>query len=621
MKYQEARVVFIGDAHVGKSSLINGIISYSFTEEVMHVFPVVTIPAGATAYNIVLHIVDTGVDDEHKEEMETEIKKADVLVMIYSVDSVDSIANIYNRWLPLARELLGDRAKGVPVLLVGNKADLKPNVQIVLLKQQEEIANKIMRDFQEVEVWLDCSAKTMMNTPDLLFYAQKSSVCPLRAIFDSAKGQLTDPCKVAFQRIFRLCDKDGDGILSDSELNAFQEECFGGSLQPEELKSVKSMVSGRCPQGITSEGLNVTGFQFLQTIFIHDSQPEMPWTVLRKYGYGLDLQLTEEFLNPVVHVSAEQSAELSSSGLQFFTTLFNRFDRDKDSALNSVELENLFATTPGIPWGKSFSENTITDFNGNVTLRGFLALWNMTTLLDYATTLRYLACLGCESPKEALVFPHKTANQKANKSSSITDVLLCYVFGASGTGKTALLKSFIEKPFYDVHIPTTVPYAVANSVAVNNTEKYLALLEVPFSGDSSPLDDKVEMAKCDVVMLMYDSLSTSSQVQPVFQRLLSEFPSTPCVIVHSKSDLPESKSQASTYTTKRKNIVHTSVSTKTGRPTKLFEEVVIVAVGQQEKNVAMTGLWKRRVGVGITLTVLVGGLFLAGRFLWKTMKK
>ena len=26
----------------------------------MHVFPVVTIPAGATSYDIVLHIVDTG---------------------------------------------------------------------------------------------------------------------------------------------------------------------------------------------------------------------------------------------------------------------------------------------------------------------------------------------------------------------------------------------------------------------------------------------------------------------------------------------------------------------------------------------------------------------------------
>lgn len=361
------------------------------------------------------------------------------------------------------------------MLLVGNKADLKSNVQTVLLKQQEEIANKIMRDFQEVEVWLDCSAKTMMNTTDLLFYAQKSAVCPLRAIFDSAKGQLTEPCKVALQRIFRLCDKDGDGVLSDTELNAFQEACFGGSLQPNELESVKSMVRGRCPQGITAGGLNVAGFQFLQTIFIHDSQPEMPWTVLRKYGYGLDLQLTEEFLNPVVHVAPEQSAELSPAGLQFFTTVFHRFDKDNDAALNSTELDNLFATTPGIPWGKSFTENTITDFNGNVTLRGFLALWNMTTLLDHTTTLRYLAYLGCESPKEAVVFPNKVSNDKAGKSTSITDVLLCYVFGASGVGKTTLLKSFIEKPFYDVHIPTTSPYAVSNSVSVGNTEKYLVV--------------------------------------------------------------------------------------------------------------------------------------------------
>jgi Ras family protein T1 len=357
--------------------------------------------------------------------------------------------------------------QGVPVLLVGNKADVKATMPPGRLAQQEDIAKKIMREFQEVEVWVDCSAKTMMNTNDLLFYAQKSAVCPLRAIFDSSKGQLTDPCKQALERIFRLCDKDVDDVLNDAELNAFQEVCYGGSLQPHELESVKNMVRGRCPQGVTSEGLNLLGFQFLQTIFIHDSKPEMPWAVLRKFGYGLDLQLTEEYLTPVVNVAPEQSAELSISGTQFFTTLFHRYDKDHDSALSSSELDNLFATTPGIPWGKSFTENTITDFNGNVTLRGFLALWNMTTQLDYAITLRYLSYLGCEATKEAVRFTYKSASgAKANADPTISTVLMCYVFGASSVGKTSLLKSFVEKPFYDIHIPTDDSYSVANVVHV-----------------------------------------------------------------------------------------------------------------------------------------------------------
>jgi Ras family protein T1 len=356
----------------------------------------------------------------------------------------------------------------------------------------------------------------MMNTNDLLFYAQKSAVCPLRAIFDSSRGQLTEACKVALERIFKLCDKDVDGVLNDAELNAFQEVCYGGSLQPHELESVKNMVRGRCPQGVTPEGLNLLGFQFLQAIFIHDSKPEMPWTVLRKFGYGLDLQLTEEYLNPVVHVAPEQSAELSSNGIQFFSTLFRRYDKDHDSALSASELDTLFATTPGIPWGKSFTENTITDFNGNVTLRGFLAMWNMTTQLDYAITLRYLSYLGCEAPKEAVRFTYKSASgAKANVSPAISTVLLCYVFGANSVGKTSLLKSFIEKPFYDVHIPTEVPYSVANVVNVPQKSR------APPTGDGIPLpgDERYLVVSLDSepflltpfsLSLLFSSLTWSS---------------------------------------------------------------------------------------------------------------
>ena len=343
---------------------------------------------------------------------------------------------------------------------------------------------------------MDCSAKTMMNTNDLLFYAQKSAVCPLRAIFDSSRGQLTEACKKALERIFKLCDKDVDGVLNDAELNTFQEVCYGGSLQPHELESVKNMVRGRCPQGVVPEGLNLLGFQFLQTIFIHDSKPEMPWTVLRKFGYGLDLELTEEYLNPVVHVAPEQSAELSNTGIQFFTTLFHRYDTDRDSALSPSELDNLFSTTKGIPWSKTFTEDTITDFNGNVILRGFLALWNMTTQIDHSITLSYLSQLGCEAPKEALRFIYKSASgAKANASPGVSTVLLCYVFGAGAVGKTSLLKSFIEKPFYDVHVPSDAPYSVANTVSVPpsgrsrvsqpghaspaGSEKYLVVLPHP----------------------------------------------------------------------------------------------------------------------------------------------
>lgn len=354
------------------------------------------------------------------------------------------------------------------MLLVGNKADLKNTTQASGNNQQggavEEIANKINREFHEVEMWLECSAKNMTNTNDLLFYAQKSAVCPQRVIFDSANGQLTEGCRAALQRIFTLCDKDGDGVLNDRELNDFEVACFGTSLEPQELEGVKNMVRARCPHGVTARGLNGVGFLALQSIFIHDSQPEIPWSVLRKFGYGLDLKLTDEFLNPPINVSGDQSAELSNLGITFFTELFHRYDQDHDGALNSAELENLFATTPGLPWEKTFSENTHTDPSGNITLRGFLSLWNMTTLLDFSTTLHYLAYLGCENPKDALQFPHRTIGNSKNNPAVLPGMVMCYVLGPVGSGKTALLKSFLEKPFSDIYVPTSVPFSATDTV-------------------------------------------------------------------------------------------------------------------------------------------------------------
>jgi hypothetical protein len=34
--------------------------------------------------------------------------------------------------------------------------------------------------------------------------------------------QLTQTCKKALVRIFKICDSDSDGLLNDYELNAFQ---------------------------------------------------------------------------------------------------------------------------------------------------------------------------------------------------------------------------------------------------------------------------------------------------------------------------------------------------------------------------------------------------------------
>jgi Ras family protein T1 len=50
--------------------------------------------------------------------------------------------------------------------------------------------------------------------------------------------------------------------------------------------------------GIVEGGLTQAGFLYLHTWFIQKGRLETTWKSLRKFGYGEDLSLREDFLYP-----------------------------------------------------------------------------------------------------------------------------------------------------------------------------------------------------------------------------------------------------------------------------------------------------------------------------------
>ena len=50
--------------------------------------------------------------------------------------------------------------------------------------------------------------------------------------------------------------------------------------------------------GLRDNELTEEGFLYLLTHFIQLGRQETTWSVLRKFGYGEDLKLTEDFLYP-----------------------------------------------------------------------------------------------------------------------------------------------------------------------------------------------------------------------------------------------------------------------------------------------------------------------------------
>ncbi|KAJ3261803.1 ERMES complex Ca(2+)-binding regulatory GTPase gem1 [Boothiomyces macroporosus] len=425
---REIRILLLGDGidlltadGVGKSSLITSLIKESFVEQIQHVVPEVTIPPEWTRENVTTRIVDSSARPENRDQLDTEIKKADVICIVYAVNRKETKDGVSSFWLPYIRNL----GRNVPVVLVGNKIDLRG--KDVANDALDEQVKPIMNEFKEVETCVECSAKQPLNVSEVFYFAQKAVLHPTAPLYDSREYVLKPACIDALRRIFKLCDIDKNGYMDDNEIDTFQKH---------ELESVKTVVRQNEPEGVTDLGLSEIGFICLHTLFIQRGRLETTWTVLRIFGYGDDLTLKEEFLFPPLEVPPESSVELSSAGYQFFTDLFQIFDKDNDGALNQQELEDLFSTSPAIPWEDTAHKQCITNEEGAITLQGFLAQWSMITLLNYKVTLSYLAYLGFfDSDTTKALKVTKPRKQDRKRGKIQRDVFLSYVFGAAGSGK------------------------------------------------------------------------------------------------------------------------------------------------------------------------------------------
>ncbi|GMK59302.1 hypothetical protein CspeluHIS016_0703170 [Cutaneotrichosporon spelunceum] len=568
------RIVLVGDDGVGKSSIITSLIKESFVPNVQHVVPEVTIPPEVTPENVTTSIVDTSSDPRSRAHLLSQLGRAHVICLVYSISEPQSFDRVAEYWLPLFRK----EGINVPVILVGNKIDMRGG-EVTNQALEEEVA-PIMREFKEVETVVECSALMPLNVSEVFYFAQKAVLHPTAPLYDSREHVLKPKCLEALKRIFKISDVDKDGLLNATELNQFQQKCFSTPLQTQELEGILELVrsydtgavqqlpsppSASSPStpfaeyeqqpgwpsaSTTLEGLTELGFLYLHTIFIQQGRMETTWTVLRQFGYGESLDLREDFLSPRFDVPYDCSVELSPLGNQFLTDIFEAYDKDNDGALSQSELDDLFSTSPGNPWrAQGFPDTTITDDQGCVTLQGWLAQWSMTTLLDHKLTLNYMAYLGFSSspgsdvPLAASVKitrPRK-ADRRARKVTR--NVFLCYVLGATGSGKTSLLRSFVHKGFHDGedvltgYEPTTKVLSVVNSVEIEGAEKFLVLQEFGSKYESEMLRNTKRLDLADVLIYVHDSSDTNSFSYISNLRQQYSLDHIPSIFVATKSDM------------------------------------------------------------------------------------
>lgn len=262
---------------------------------------------------------------------------------MYAIDNEDSLEKVTTKWLPFIRKNLLEDQK-CPIILVGNKIDLVDYTTI-------DAMIEIMKSYSEIESCVECSAKTLKNITEMFYYAQKAVLHPTSPLYLMESQDLTPECKRALTRIFKICDLDNDGLLNDSELNFFQRRCFNIPPQSGILEDVKSAIRKNLNNGLEKNCITLKGFLLLHCLFIQKGRNETIWTVLRKFGYDDNLNMSQEYLHPQINISPGCTTELSYKGQQFFTSLFERHDKDKDGALCPAELSSLFGTCPCPAWG------------------------------------------------------------------------------------------------------------------------------------------------------------------------------------------------------------------------------------------------------------------------------
>uniref|UniRef100_A0A8C4DVS9 Mitochondrial Rho GTPase n=1 Tax=Dicentrarchus labrax TaxID=13489 RepID=A0A8C4DVS9_DICLA len=504
---QDVRILLLGEPKVGKTSLIMSLVGEEFPEEVPPRAEEITIPADVTPEKVPTHIVDYSEKEQTDEVLRDEIIKANVVCVVYDVTNEDTIDKIRTKWIPLVN---GNAEKGnkIPIILVGNKSDLRCGSSM-------ETILPIMNQFSEIETCVECSAKNLKNISELFYYAQKAVLHPTAPLYDPEDKQLKPLCVRALSRIFYISDQDNDRILSDAELNCFQNKhpslC---SCMNEDMK-LKTMLG----------------------------RHETTWTILRKFGYDDNLELTDDYLYPELRVPISCTTELNHFGHQFLQRLFDKYDEDKDSALSPTELRNLFCVCPYMPWGAEVYVTVPTTDEGYISRHGYLCQWTLSAYLDIHRCLEHLGYLGYpilteQESQTAAITVTREKEVDLEKCQTQRTVFLCKVIGPRGTGKTAFLQAFVGRNVVVCHhLSAFSPYAI-NTVQVSNQEKYLILNEVDVEVEFLKASD----ASCDVACLMYNTSDPHSfdYCASIYKQHYMES-NIPCVLVASKVDLPEVK--------------------------------------------------------------------------------
>lgn len=511
-------IAVVGDDRVGKTSLITTATQDRFSDRPPPVLPPTRFSVEHVLGDVSVVLHDTSSKPEDYSQTELTFRNASVVVLCFDAHRPRSVNRLGEFWLPE----LQSKAPGVPVLVAACKTDAGDTFELRALVDE---LDALIQRYDNFEVCLRCSARQLQRVQEVFLHAVNMVLYPMRPLFDKMTHRLQPLCVKALSRVFRLCDRDGDGVLDDTELNNFQMLCFRTSMDPAEMDSVKNVVRQRMSGGLSEGALNFQGFVYLHSLFITRGRLESTWAVLRTFGYTDDLRLSGDVLDHMeCKVLPDSVQELSSAAISFLGDLFDEHCSRPAAVLNMVDLDRLFNTSPDPPHqGESWNRVGVAGSpGGSLTREGFITKWMYLARVNPRYALEQLLYLGFggldlvvkgpKDPSAPAVFDRRCRRRTGKDDVSNRNTIHCYVFGQQGVGKSALLRALAGRRHDEVNPSVLV---AARVVEEGPTLRALIMSEVPEdiqkevlssspTSSSSDLPSGWSLSDCDVAAFVFD---------------------------------------------------------------------------------------------------------------------
>ena len=150
------KVIFVGDASTGKTSIINRILDNPFNDayEVSIGIDFMSKNIRFRGQNIKIQIWDSAGQEKYKGLIPSYVRNSSIVFIVYDISNKSSFDNVMN-WISFVRNI-----ETTTMVLCGNKTDLSREVE---KSEGEELAKREGLSFFE------CSAKTNENIKNLFF--------------------------------------------------------------------------------------------------------------------------------------------------------------------------------------------------------------------------------------------------------------------------------------------------------------------------------------------------------------------------------------------------------------------------------------------------------------------